>query len=722
MLSSTPVIRAVSALAGITVSLALYSTPAAAVAPSSPTPDSGDIFEHVQVAGNTDASLLSSEAYAQARLYVDATKKSWDLAYQHDYWTQQSAELSSQVEAAQYDLSVKRATADATQEKYDISLNAMAELARSIQRGDSSPVSSDLALFIGGADSMQDVIDSQEAEQLYAQFTANTMAQAEADGKAATAALETAEARDQELHQMLEDASSFTEKAASALTESQVELDRAKRAWVAVWVASPQAGTSVLNAAIANEWNEYLDELKALGIEIPAADELVNTNSYPAGLSSTTGLYVLDTTGVAMYEGVVVPSRESILRVSNALSNLGKTYGADGDGSSSWGCQPFVSSMLGGTTDQEFGEIFSEGGRQNLSVKDSQPGDIVFFADPQAGIHQAGIYVFGGMVVNASAASGRVSIDSVGADALTSVRPRTSILNNDPAPTALPGALDWKCGGIVGLNGGPVATWTLPVSEYALGVHFKETNPRYTAFSEGSPGLEFLTTSTLPVRADFAGIVIESGEDPQWGVTVAIQHADGSVTRYSSLASVSTSIGAEVVGGSTVGTTGSTGSMALPGGGVLVSMSISGTYFNPEDVFFSPVQGQYANGQIPASALCPLSIGGLLRCDAARAFEVLSAAYLAYFGTPIVATDTYRSLSGQIKCTAEKGGMCATPGTSNHGWGLAVDFGDGINSFGTPQHIWMTENAEKYGWYHPSWAQQDGSKPEPWHWEYVATK
>jgi LAS superfamily LD-carboxypeptidase LdcB len=100
----------------------------------------------------------------------------------------------------------------------------------------------------------------------------------------------------------------------------------------------------------------------------------------------------------------------------------------------------------------------------------------------------------------------------------------------------------------------------------------------------------------------------------------------------------------------------------------------------------------------------------------------MNAAYTSYFGTPMVATDTYRSLSGQIQCTAEKGDMCAVPGTSNHGWGLAIDFGGGINNFGTAQHIWMTDNSEKYGWYHPSWAQQDGSKPEPWHWEYIATK
>jgi LAS superfamily LD-carboxypeptidase LdcB len=31
----------------------------------------------------------------------------------------------------------------------------------------------------------------------------------------------------------------------------------------------------------------------------------------------------------------------------------------------------------------------------------------------------------------------------------------------------------------------------------------------------------------------------------------------------------------------------------------------------------------------------------------------------------------------------------------------------------------MKENAGQFGWVHPAWAQQGGSKPEPWHWEFV---
>ena len=60
----------------------------------------------------------------------------------------------------------------------------------------------------------------------------------------------------------------------------------------------------------------------------------------------------------------------------------------------------------------------------------------------------------------------------------------------------------------------------------------------------------------------------------------------------------------------------------------------------------------------------------------------------------------------------------AVPGTSNHGWGLAVDLCGGIQSYTSPQHAWMTEHAGRFGWRQPAWAQQGGSKPEPWHWEF----
>ncbi|UZN03991.1 M15 family metallopeptidase [Cellulomonas sp. S1-8] len=129
----------------------------------------------------------------------------------------------------------------------------------------------------------------------------------------------------------------------------------------------------------------------------------------------------------------------------------------------------------------------------------------------------------------------------------------------------------------------------------------------------------------------------------------------------------------------------------------------------------------YANGNVPASALCALSFdrSALLRCDAAEALEGLDAAFVAEFGTHMDISDTYRSYSAQVACRAAKGNMCAAPGTSNHGMGVAVDLGGRIQTFGTAQHQWMRENAPAFQWTLPDWARAGGSKPEPWHWEYV---
>ena len=93
-----------------------------------------------------------------------------------------------------------------------------------------------------------------------------------------------------------------------------------------------------------------------------------------------------------------------------------------------------------------------------------------------------------------------------------------------------------------------------------------------------------------------------------------------------------------------------------------------------------------------------------LRCDAAEQLDVLNTAYRAQFGSDLVVNDSYRSYAGQVACKRTKGYLCATPGTSNHGSGIAVDLGGGIDSFGTKQHRWMAAHAPDLSWGLPSWA------------------
>ena len=138
----------------------------------------------------------------------------------------------------------------------------------------------------------------------------------------------------------------------------------------------------------------------------------------------------------------------------------------------------------------------------------------------------------------------------------------------------------------------------------------------------------------------------------------------------------------------------------------------------------SAAWGGYQNGRIPASALCPVASAPslLLECHAAAAFDQLNVAFRAVLGQDIGITDGYRSYDEQVACRAEKGSLCADPGTSNHGWAKAVDIGAccGVNTGTGAAFDWLTGNAGRFGWVHPPWAQPDGSKPEPWHWEYGA--
>jgi hypothetical protein len=133
----------------------------------------------------------------------------------------------------------------------------------------------------------------------------------------------------------------------------------------------------------------------------------------------------------------------------------------------------------------------------------------------------------------------------------------------------------------------------------------------------------------------------------------------------------------------------------------------------------SPAWGGYANGQIPGEALCALGVARhALRCDAAVSYARMSSAFGSAFGSPLCITDSYRSYASQVSAFHRKPGLAAVPGTSNHGWALAVDLCGGINIAGSQQWTWMTANAGRFGFVQPEWARPGNEKPEPWHWEF----
>ncbi len=119
----------------------------------------------------------------------------------------------------------------------------------------------------------------------------------------------------------------------------------------------------------------------------------------------------------------------------------------------------------------------------------------------------------------------------------------------------------------------------------------------------------------------------------------------------------------------------------------------------------------YHNGRIPPQVLVP--IGGTserLWAPAAAAFEHMRRD-AARAGVSLPVIDAYRSHDDQVRLAAElglyrDGGWAAVPGTSQHGWGRAVDLDLDDRAL-----AWLRANAWKYGFV-------EAVPREPWHWEF----
>jgi hypothetical protein len=118
------------------------------------------------------------------------------------------------------------------------------------------------------------------------------------------------------------------------------------------------------------------------------------------------------------------------------------------------------------------------------------------------------------------------------------------------------------------------------------------------------------------------------------------------------------------------------------------------------------------NGKIPPSALTELSQGHhRLYAPAAASWNNLVEAARAD-GVELRITDSYRSYDEQVDLVRRKGlysqgGLAATPGTSNHGWGMAVD----ADVTDAATRTWLQVNGPRFGWV-------ESVPREPWHWEF----
>ncbi len=139
--------------------------------------------------------------------------------------------------------------------------------------------------------------------------------------------------------------------------------------------------------------------------------------------------------------------------------------------------------------------------------------------------------------------------------------------------------------------------------------------------------------------------------------------------------------------------------------------------------------GGYDNGQIPLSALSPVVYPGVspdpftgslaqvyLEPHAAIALLAMLQAYHTQTGDYLPVVEGYRTLEGQqywkdYWTARGKPGNAATPGTSNHGWGEAVDFDQ--NHIAGSRLTWIRANCETFGY--------SIYDAENWHFNYTGS-
>lgn len=114
------------------------------------------------------------------------------------------------------------------------------------------------------------------------------------------------------------------------------------------------------------------------------------------------------------------------------------------------------------------------------------------------------------------------------------------------------------------------------------------------------------------------------------------------------------------------------------------------------------------------------ALGVQLRREAAGALVMLAFYYEQRFGTKLTASEGMRGIEMQNfywdRYQNKRPGwtVAAYPGTSQHGWGLAVDFAGRIQSAATVEHAWLAAHAPLFGW---EWTGRNFG--EPWHFDYT---
>ena len=136
------------------------------------------------------------------------------------------------------------------------------------------------------------------------------------------------------------------------------------------------------------------------------------------------------------------------------------------------------------------------------------------------------------------------------------------------------------------------------------------------------------------------------------------------------------------------------------------------------------IGGEYQNGKLPKSVLRKVDAYGygevghgyMHSSVSDQAQSMIDAAKAA--GHNLGINSTYRSYQAQVAAKAKHGNAAAAPGTSNHGWGQAVDLW-----YSDAGYKWLWKNASKFGFKHlEGWGLSPNTPDatEAWHWENLS--
>jgi murein DD-endopeptidase MepM/ murein hydrolase activator NlpD len=691
-------------LAALGTLLAVTALPAYADDPTPPPPAS------VTQVGRS-LEQLQAEA---AALQVDFAKAT--IAYTAALKTAQAAEAA----AKKAEEAAAVAKAKAEEERHRLGLLTV----QAYQLGLPTTIGTESMLWSLApiAENLQEIADRQSAitqagsvqvSQYKTAMTAAAVAdKASKDAAAKRVAADQAAAKARQLSQAV---AKKAADAAAAMQDQVAELANASDLLDQLQDARNQQALS--------RWKTYLTELTVAKVKAPAASTVTNPTKLPAGLKPLIkrGKAVAGAAAVVDKGRVVrVLSAETIRAVNQAFSLVGKPYGVAATGPDKYGClgaarvawQPYT------TLPNLVGKVSP--GYQAVPNAQIQPGDLLVMGSKSLGLVHIGIALDNGEMIAADESKGSVVVTTVPDNLYAALRPTLGApAKPQVAPVATSEAYAFRCGNTATSYdvGSGSWTWPLPDGTYEIGTPFGQSGSMWsTGFHTGQ---DFPASIGTTVRAVTSGVV--RVEHPGWaGNLVRIDHGNGLETLYAHLSRVDVADGQQVTAGQQIGAVGTEGNSTGPH--LHFEVRLGGDPVNPMPFLAtgsaSTGWGGYSNGMIPSGKLCAIGSGHMLRCDAAAAYLKLAAAYRGQFGKSLCITDSYRSYASQVSLYQRKPSLAALPGTSNHGWGVAVDLCGGVDKYNTTQYQWMKSHAPAYGWLHPAWADQGGNREEPWHWEF----